>query len=591
MYCRECGNKLPAESKFCQKCGTSQDGQAPVQQPTPEAQQYAPPVQSAQPQREPTILPPTQAASPIHSSEPATGKKKSKKKLWLLIAGIIVAIILIATAIEFLTDSGGVTERPPSQVETPTTSPASVLTLEQVYAYNVDAVFLIRTERGTGSGFFVSSTGIAVTNHHVLVSATGAIAELEDGRQFQIVGYYNYDIENDLAVIQVDGGGESFQYVRIGDPEPRVLPRGSEVSAIGSPSGIRNVFSYGEMIRHHQTVFSFHSPYMIYTVMGIMEASAHIESGSSGGALFNDRGEVVGITSASNSMRPGISFSVPVNRVNLDNFTAGRFQPLPIALPGIIPEFVYAIPYQFVPTFGSISLNAEFIAGLSVDAEFEGTTVATYYEFVYGYNLDERFVGMEKTQYASALIDHGFMYQGEHEADGQWLTFFYHPMQDVSLLMSFHRHPNNMMMIVLGRGNAHQRIMNLDGAEGLPQAPQTYIRFPSIPDFGAVSASAILVREGFAFSDFDIQELRLRENLYITSNDYIFVYDLPEALLETVGGAYDDLLFAHGFELRRSTFYDEHNLQAVLYWNSDSNLYVAIIYHFDYQQIWVSIGV
>jgi len=330
---------------------------------------------------------------------------------------------------------------------------------EEVFASNVGAVFKILASgdgvswHGTGSGFFVSETGIAVTNHHVIVGAQYAEAETEDGRRFQIIGYYYYDIDNDLALIQVDSRGEHFQYVSFGNPEPRVLSAGNPVFAIGSPAGVRNVFSDGQVV-NHLTEFAFgNEGGHIYRVRGIIQATAEIAPGSSGGALFNNRGQVVGITSAVSEMRPGHSFSVPITRVDLSSVTARRFRPLPVAMPGIIPGFVYAAPYQFVPTFNASATHAEFISGIAIDPEFEGPTLAAHYEFVYGYKVAAQHAYDEASNYSAVLLAHGFLWQGNHEMD-VWMSFFYHPAQNASLLLGYNHH-DNVMMIVLGRGNVY----------------------------------------------------------------------------------------------------------------------------------------
>ena len=68
----------------------------------------------------------------------------------------------------------------------------------QIFQYNADAVFTIyasinnRSFNPVGSGFFLCSTGIAVTNHHVIASWPYAFIRTHDGQRFSISGYYSY---------------------------------------------------------------------------------------------------------------------------------------------------------------------------------------------------------------------------------------------------------------------------------------------------------------------------------------------------------------------------------------------------------------
>ena len=93
--------------------------------------------------------------------------------------------------------------------------------------------------------------------------------------------FSRYDEVNDFIIFTVNGAGSSFKYLQLAREYPQV---GDKVYAIGSPRGLENTFSSGEISQLRDN--------------NILQISAPIDHGSSGGALFNEYGEVIGITSA-----------------------------------------------------------------------------------------------------------------------------------------------------------------------------------------------------------------------------------------------------------------------------------------------------
>lgn len=159
---------------------------------------------------------------------------------------------------------------------------------------------------GTGSGFFIESSGIAVTNYHVISEIASAKAMLYDGTVCEISGVYDYDIDKDIALIQVEG--ENFQTLTIGNSDAIVA--GQTVFAIGSPDGLDNSISQG--------IISNISRYV--DGMNYIQFTAPISSGSSGGALIDEKGTVIGITSASmysygESVIQNLNLAIPIKLI------------------------------------------------------------------------------------------------------------------------------------------------------------------------------------------------------------------------------------------------------------------------------------
>lgn len=165
-----------------------------------------------------------------------------------------------------------------------------------------------RVERSIGSAVIIDSAGYLVTNYHVIAEAAELSVRLSDGRYAnpEVVGV---DAETDLALLRVDVGalpaiplGNSAQ-LRIGDV----------VLAIGSPYGLTASVTQGIVSATGRRGLD-----KLVTFEDFIQTDAAINSGNSGGALINVRGELVGINTAvlaQDSGTEGIGFAIPVDLV------------------------------------------------------------------------------------------------------------------------------------------------------------------------------------------------------------------------------------------------------------------------------------
>lgn len=150
--------------------------------------------------------------------------------------------------------------------------------------YN-SAVFMIYTSDNKsisqGSGFFVSNDGIGISNYHVFKGSLKGkeVIKLSNGNIYKIQEVLAYSEQYDYIIFKVKGNG--FNYIPV---TKRGYEVGDEIYTIGSPKGLENTFSSGEISQSR-------SNYLI-------QINAPIDHGSSGGALINIYGEVIGITSA-----------------------------------------------------------------------------------------------------------------------------------------------------------------------------------------------------------------------------------------------------------------------------------------------------
>ena len=194
-------------------------------------------------------------------------------------------------------------------------------TPSQVYAANVGSVVMIVNKvtnkqggvsTSGGSGFIVSKNGYIVTNQHV-VDGNGAITVITtDGAEYTatLVGE---DSVNDVALLKVEA--ENLRPVTLGSSAELMV--GDQVAAIGNPLGeLTSTITVGYISAKERNITTEG------TAINMLQTDAAINSGNSGGPLFNMRVEVIGITtakysgnSASGASIEGIGFAIPIDDV------------------------------------------------------------------------------------------------------------------------------------------------------------------------------------------------------------------------------------------------------------------------------------
>lgn len=215
----------------------------------------------------------------------------------------------------------------------------TALTASEIFAKCSPAVFYIELydKNGTaiqsGSGFFISSSGLAVTNYHVIDGAASAKIRTSNGTMYNVLGVCSYSEENDLAILQISGSG--FTYLDIGDS--RNLVTGANIYAIGSPLGLENTLTNGIISSASRTIDG----------LSYIQISAPISAGSSGGALLNTRGQVIGVTSASYVDGQNLNLAVPIHM--LEGMSKSSY----VTLESLLPNISYYSGYYPAPDFGA----------------------------------------------------------------------------------------------------------------------------------------------------------------------------------------------------------------------------------------------
>jgi len=172
----------------------------------------------------------------------------------------------------------------------------------------VDPLSLIEAPvRGVGSGFVVGE-GLAITNSHVVGSASSVRIVYSDG-EVGVGRVLARDPYRDLALFEVDRGGS--RYIRMGDSD-RVRV-GELVLVIGSPLGIPGPsVTMGVISGVGRTIVADEGRVVLED---LLQTDAAINPGNSGGPLVNMSGEAIGVTTAVIPFAQGIGFAIPINHV------------------------------------------------------------------------------------------------------------------------------------------------------------------------------------------------------------------------------------------------------------------------------------
>ena len=220
-------------------------------------------------------------------------------------------------------ENGGTVSQP-AIVGTPVAA-SGYLTPGEVYQRNVNAVVAITVQvestdnygrvtsgLASGTGFFITSDGYVVTNNHVIEGGTKVTVTTHDDQEYdaEIVGY---EKNNDLAVLKVEG--ENLPYVTLGKSSDLMV--GDQVVAIGN---VLSTFASSLTVGYVSGVDRVVDTEGV--AMNMIQTDVAINSGNSGGPLFNMKGEVVGITTAkfsgnssSGASIEGIGFAIPMDDV------------------------------------------------------------------------------------------------------------------------------------------------------------------------------------------------------------------------------------------------------------------------------------
>ena len=295
------------------------DSYRPEEQPIPTNEYRVEPAGPADPQGQPP-------------------KKEKKKRFWPKAVALCLVCALLggaggAAGAYYLFNGGAgsattiyQSDREPTVVDVAYTNTGRELTMEEIYATWVNSAVGISTEIVTtnyfgqtvsaaaGSGFVISQDGYIVTNYHVIEGASTIKVTFYDGTVYDAV-LVGGEESNDVAVLKIEATG--LTPVIIGNSDEANV--GEAVCTIGNPLGELTFSQTAGIISAKDRTVTLSGG----TKINMLQTDCTINSGNSGGPLFNSYGEVIGITSAkysnngsySEASIEGLGFAIPINDV------------------------------------------------------------------------------------------------------------------------------------------------------------------------------------------------------------------------------------------------------------------------------------
>ncbi len=222
-------------------------------------------------------------------------------------ATIVVLFVLVGPS----TSARTTAQQPPTS--TVSMKSSTTPSLADLYARSEDAVAYVQTQRGSGSGFLVSSNGAIVTNEHVVAGADKVTVRFgEHGKALpaRVVGE---DAATDVAVLDVaDSAVKNITPLTLGSSSS--LQVGQSAIAIGSPYGLSGTLTSGIVSALGRDIKSPSGN----TISGVVQTDAAINPGNSGGPLLDATGKVIGVNSqiaTESGSNSGVGFAIPIDTV------------------------------------------------------------------------------------------------------------------------------------------------------------------------------------------------------------------------------------------------------------------------------------
>lgn len=324
---RPAGSTQPVQGQPSQGTPQQPTQQYPQQPTQPYAQQQYAQQQYAQQQKYASSYQQAYQPAPQQQGPDDGGtKKKGNGKPFLFgIIGGLVGALAIALVLHFAgfgasssSDTSTSSSDSGSTSQSITISPSSEdsTVAEAVAQKCLPSVVTITVETDSGealgSGVILDKKGDIITNYHLFEYGNNSISVDIEGKTYsaELVGS---DSSSDIAVIKADIGDATVTPIERGDSDDLVV--GSWVMTIGSPFGLEQSVSAGIVSAlYRSTTMTLQSGTAIYA--NLIQVDAAINTGNSGGALVNDQGQLVGISTlltSSSGDFSGIAFAIPGN--------------------------------------------------------------------------------------------------------------------------------------------------------------------------------------------------------------------------------------------------------------------------------------
>lgn len=228
---------------------------------------------------------------------------------WILLSALASSACAAPSRTTPTTSASGAIHPRPGPAQAGVQSPADIT------ARATPAIVTVRAGNSLGTGFLVRKDGWVATNFHVVRDARDISVVLSNHREFPVVEIMNANRLHDLVILRIEA--QNLPVLELGNSD-NVRP-GDSVLAIGHPLGFEDTVSNGLI----SAVRDLHEG------LRVLQISAPIAPGSSGGPLFNDRGEVIGVATAIITSGQNLNFGLPSKYVSE---LLEKPRPMPIAL-------------------------------------------------------------------------------------------------------------------------------------------------------------------------------------------------------------------------------------------------------------------
>lgn len=290
MYCRRCGLQISEDSDFCQHCGSIINAITTV---------------NKNPEKTPSHT------NGLHRLFQIANKNLPKIYLFISLLTLTIIIIILFNNIGNTNSRGVSTNNKGQNIANQSRNdiePTNIEKNKEVRAVNlVKSVLLLNIYDeynkliGNGSGFVAINDSTIITNYHVIDGAYSIEVVSENDVKYTVKGVISYNEEYDLAILKLNKS-TNLPVLPIANSDDIQVE--DKVIAIGSPLGLKNTVSNGiiSAIRNEK--------------LKEIQITAPISPGSSGGALFNSNGEIIGITYAGIEGGQNLNLAIPSNQIN-----------------------------------------------------------------------------------------------------------------------------------------------------------------------------------------------------------------------------------------------------------------------------------
>lgn len=245
-----------------------------------------------------------------------------------------------------------------------------LLTPQQIYSERSEAVVMVYTYDANdamisfASGVFVSTEGVIFTNFHIIEYAFRI--EVRKGLTvYNDIKILAINKENDAAILKAGIFGNN--YIEPGSSELAMI--GETVYAIGNPNGLERTFSSGILSGKREI-----------EKCDLIQYTASISNGSSGGALLNSKGELIGITNSSYDGNQNLNFAIPVEKFKIMMFADHTENNITESMDSLCRKYLRIDEgYDYVTD--TLLLNLAHINGYSPGAVRELARYAMYFRY------------------------------------------------------------------------------------------------------------------------------------------------------------------------------------------------------------------